>query len=144
MKKGTSAVLLQSGLDEKRWADLMECNCYLRNVQDFLADGKTSYERRFAEPFKGPKIPLGQRLNIIRFSARDQSRLHPFGKKFPPGIFLGYALVAGIIWKGDILVADIEENMNASEIHPRRIDAKEVLTPPRREYFKFTEANGAV
>ena len=45
VKEGTSAVLLQSGLDEKWWADSMECHCHLRNVQDLLADGKTPYER---------------------------------------------------------------------------------------------------
>ena len=39
IKEGTSAVLLQSGLDEKWWADSMECYCYLRNIQDFLSDG---------------------------------------------------------------------------------------------------------
>ena len=52
VKEGTSAVLLQSGLDEKWWADSMEC-------QDLLSDGKTPYERRFGEPFKGPIIPFG-------------------------------------------------------------------------------------
>ena len=46
-KEGTSAVLLQSGLDENWWADSMECNTYLRNIQDLLSDGKTPYERRF-------------------------------------------------------------------------------------------------
>ena len=30
IKEGTPAVLLQSGLDEKKWADSMECCCYLR------------------------------------------------------------------------------------------------------------------
>ena len=34
-----SAVLLESGLDEKWWADSTKCYCYLRNVQDLLADG---------------------------------------------------------------------------------------------------------
>ena len=29
VKEGTTAVLLQSGLDEKWWADSMECFCYL-------------------------------------------------------------------------------------------------------------------
>ena len=29
IKEGTSAVLLQSGLDEKWWADFAECYCYL-------------------------------------------------------------------------------------------------------------------
>ena len=46
-----SAVLLQSGLDEKWWADSMKCFCYLRNIQDLLSDGKTPHERRFGEPF---------------------------------------------------------------------------------------------
>ena len=34
-------------------------------------------------------------------------------------------------WKGDILVADIEElgNLGVSEIHARRLSAKEILTP---------------
>ena len=49
VKEGTSAVLLQSGLDENWWADSMECYTYLRNVQDLLSDGKTPYERRFGE-----------------------------------------------------------------------------------------------
>ena len=42
-------------------------------------------------------------------SAKDISRLHKFGLKVLLGIFLGYALHAGRIWKGGILVADIEE-----------------------------------
>ena len=41
VQEGASAVLLQSGLDEKWWADSMECCIYLRNIQDFLFDGKT-------------------------------------------------------------------------------------------------------
>ena len=46
VQEETSAVLLQSGLDNE-WADSMECDCYLRNIQDLLSDEKTPYERRF-------------------------------------------------------------------------------------------------
>ena len=49
VKEGTSAVLLQSGLNENWWADSMECYTCLRNVTDLLSDGKTPYERRFWE-----------------------------------------------------------------------------------------------
>ena len=59
VKEGTSAVLLQSGLNENWWADSMECKTYLRNVTDLLSDGKTPYERRFGQQFKGPIIPFG-------------------------------------------------------------------------------------
>ena len=73
-KEGASAVLLQSGLDEKWWVDFMECHCYLRNVQDLLAERKTPYERRFGGPFKGPKMPFGAMEEYHPISARDQSR----------------------------------------------------------------------
>ena len=65
VKEGTSAVLLQSGLDEKWWADSMECCSYLRNVQDLLAAGRTPCERRFRESFNGPVIPFGA---LVEFS----------------------------------------------------------------------------
>ena len=34
VKEGTSAILLQFGLDETWWAGSMECYCFLRNDQD--------------------------------------------------------------------------------------------------------------
>ena len=42
IQEGTSAELLQSGLDEKWWADSMEFYCYLRNIQDLLTDEKNT------------------------------------------------------------------------------------------------------
>ena len=89
VKEGTSAVLLQSGLDEKWWADSMGCCTYLRNIQDLLSDGKTPYERRFGEPLKRSIIPFGSLVEYYPISAKDQSRIHHFGKKVLPGLFLG-------------------------------------------------------
>ena len=74
VKEGTSAVLLQSGHDGKWWSDPLECCCYLRNVQDLLADGKTPYERRFGESFKGPIIPFGAAVEYLPNSERDKSK----------------------------------------------------------------------
>ena len=104
VKEGTSAVLLQSGLDENWWADSMECYTYLRNVTDLLSDGKTPYERRFGQPFNGPIVPFGSLVEYYPISAKDQSIIHQFGKKVLPGLFLGYALYAGGIWKGDVQI----------------------------------------
>ena len=70
----------------------IECYCYLRNIQDLLSDGKTPYERRFGMPFNGPVIPFGTMVEYHTISAK--------------GIFLLYAQG---IWKGDILIPDIEE-----------------------------------
>ena len=62
-------------------------------------------------------------------SAKDLSLLHQFGPKILPGIFLGYELHSSGIWEGGILIADIEEleQMDASELHARRHNAREVL-----------------
>ena len=74
MKEGTSATLLESDLDEKWWADSVECYCYLRSIEDLLSDGKTPCERRFGEPFQGPAIPFGSMVEYHPISAKDQSR----------------------------------------------------------------------
>ena len=146
VKEGTSAVLLQSGLNESWWADSMECYTYLRNVTDLLSDGKTPYERRFGQPFKGPIIPFGSLVEYHPIIAKDQSRIHQFGKKVLPGLFLGYALYAGGIWKGDVLIADLEEleTMDASEIYSKRLNAKEVIFPKEKGEFIFPIADGRI
>ena len=72
----------------------MECFTYLRNVTDLLSDGKTPYERRFGQPFQGPIIPFGSLFEHHPITAKDQSRIHQYGKKVLPGLFLGYALYA--------------------------------------------------
>ena len=78
-------------------------------------------------------------------TANDQSRIHQFGKKVFPGLFLGYALYAGGIWKGDVLVADLEEleTMDASEIYSKRLNAKEVIFPTEGEFI-FPIADGRI
>ena len=124
----------------------MECYTYLRKVTDLLSDGKTPYERRFGQTFNGPIIPFGSLVEYHPITAKDQTRIHQFGKKVLPGLFLGYALYAGGIWKGDIMVADIEEleQMDASEIHAKRLNAKDMLLRKNGEKLIFPIADGTV
>ena len=142
VQEGTSAVLLQSGLDENWWADSIECYTYLRNIQDLLSDGKTLWENHL----KDRSFPFGSLVDYYPISAKDQSRIHQFGKKVLPGLSLGYALYAGGIWKGDILLADIEEleTMDASEIYSKRLNAKEVIFPEENGKFIFPAADGRI
>ena len=128
-------------------ADTTAGYCLLRNVQDLLADEKTPHERRFGDPLKGPGIPFGSMVEYHPFfSAKEQSTLHQFGEKISPGTLLGHALFAGEIWKGDLMVADIEEleKMDASEIHAWRLIAKTVFMPKNGEHFIFPIADGTV
>ena len=61
----------------------MECYFHLRIIE------------YLGEPFEGPIIPFGAMVEYHPISTRDRSRLHQVGKKVLPGIFLGYALIAG-------------------------------------------------
>ena len=135
-----------SGLNESWWADSIACYTCLRNVTDLLSDGKTPYERRFGQPFKGPIIPFGSLVQYHPITAKDQSRIHQFGKKVLPGLFFGYTLYAGGIWKGAILVADIKEleTMDASENYSKRLNAKEVIFPKEKGEFIFPTADGRI
>ena len=67
------------------------------------------------------------------------------GKKVLLGLFLGYDLYAGGIWKGDVLIADLEEleTMDASEIYSKRLNAKEVIFPKQGEFI-FPIADGRI
>ena len=78
--------------------------------------------------------------------SKDQSRIHQFGKKVLPGLFLGCALNAEGIWKGDALVADFEEleTMDASEIYSKRLNAKEVIFPKEKGEFIFPVEDGRI
>ena len=114
----------------------MERYCCLRNVQDLLADGKTPHERRFGESFKGQIISFGAQVEYLPKSERDIARIHQFGKKVSPIIFIDYALIAG----------DIEEELeklDASEKNPRRLNAKEVLISQKNGEFIFPVADGS-
>ena len=126
VKEGSSAVLLQSGLNEILWNVIPICE----TSQIYYLMGKTPYERRVGQPFKGPIFPSGSLVEYHPFTAKDQSRIHQYGKKVIPGLFLGYAG----IWKCDVLVADLEElePMDASEIYSKRLNAKEVIFHQRK------------
>ena len=68
------------------------------------------------------------------------------GRKYYQEFSFGYALVAWRIWKGDVLIADIEElqKLDASKIYPRRLDnAKEVLISQKDGEFVFLVADGS-
>ena len=74
VKEGTSALLVQSGLSEKWWRKAMECLCYLRNIQDKLADIKSPCERKFRNSFDGRVILFGAETYVSPISTKDKER----------------------------------------------------------------------
>ena len=54
VREGTTIALEHSGVPEEGWYCAMECSCYLRNVHDKMADGKTAFEKKYGQKFDGP------------------------------------------------------------------------------------------
>ena len=82
VKEGTSAVLLQSGLDEKWWADSMECFSYLRNIQDLLSDGKTHMNGVLGNHLKDQLSRLVHWLSITLFLRKTSQESISLERKY--------------------------------------------------------------
>ena len=63
--------------------------------------------------------------------------------KFYLEFFLGYAFYAGGIWKGTILVADIEE-LELLDANAETQNAKDILTPKNSQQFTFPITDGTI
>ena len=79
-------------------------------------------------------------------SERDKARINQLGRKVLPRIFLGYALIAVRIWKGDILIADIEELEKVGCIRniSQKTECKRSPDNPKKDWeFIFPVADGS-
>ena len=115
--------------------------------------------KTFWKTIKGPIIPFGSLVEYHPITAKDQSRIHQFGKKVLPGLFLGYALYGEGIWKGDVLIQDLDVlkrrhiygsrpwgagKLGRARIHARRLNAKEEIFPKEYGNFIFPVADGRI
>ena len=95
-------------------------------------------------PFNGPIIPLGAMVEhhpSLRKTSRDCISSAQMSCQEKSSVM---HCTRRRIWKGDIMVADSEEleEMDASGLHDRRLNAKEVLTPQRSGNFIFPNRRG--
>ena len=82
--------------------------------------------------FYVPIIPFGSSVEYHPITAKDQSRIHQFGKSYLDcSSDMHCRRGGGGIWKGDVLITDLEEleTMDGSEIYSKRLNAKEVIFP---------------
>jgi hypothetical protein len=105
--EGSRSVLLQSGLPPPFWSYACRHFCFAHNIS--MSDGDSPWNRRFAKGhWKGPKIPFGCLVDFLPISPL-RSEKPKFGPNAVPGIFLGYVLSPGARWKGQFVVAALQE-----------------------------------
>ena len=135
VKEGTSAVLLQSG---RWWADSMECYTYLRNVTDLLSDGKTPMKDVLGNHLKDLLFHVVHWLSITLLLRRISQESINLERKFYLDCCSGTLCKRGGIWKGDVLIADLEEleTMDASENLLEKTQCERVdIYQTRKNYF---------
>ena len=62
----------------------------LRNVHDVLPCGKTVYEKRFNEPFRGSISPFGAAITFKPSSPKGIESMPKMWRNDRDGIFMGY------------------------------------------------------
>ena len=108
-EEATRTNLIQAGLPNKWWPLAGKHACFMRNVCSEDADGKTAWEKRHKKgKFKGKKVTFGAAIHFLAPKPL-QKRLMKWDSRAVPGIFLGYHLLPGGIWKDDYLVAPMSD-----------------------------------
>ena len=135
VKDQTSRVLLQSGLDQKWWADML-----LPSAKCPRPPGRRENSVRKAIW----RTIQSANTSFIRFQREINQEFISLARKYYLVSFLGMNWSLCGIWKGDILIADLEdlEKLDESEIDPRRINAKQVLISQKGDEFIFPVADG--
>ena len=139
---GTRALLAKSGLSHLWWPHAAKCYVHARNVVPRAPGDATPWHDRFGEKWHGPLFPFGCMV-VYRppNPYKSRQKFAPRGRK---GIFLSYFLLPGNIWKGDFVVADLEEMVNNIDGKIRTFRIKEARLPPQGIVFPLREARDRV
>ena len=104
VKEGTSAILLQSGLDEPWSAVPKECCCNLRNVLRPLVGQENSLRKAtWRTIWWAIKVLLGQCMNVIPSLRKTSQDATCLVKRSYQANLLDMRLSAGRIWNGDVV-----------------------------------------
>ena len=128
--EGTRAALHDSGLSQRYWHVAMRCYCALRNFVDIWKLDKTPYELRFNAKFKRQLIPFGSKVYYTSTSKNEDDKRQKLGPRLIPGIFVGYKLYPGGIWRDEYLVLDFDAFQSTRfGLHIADHDIKELYIP---------------
>ena len=147
VKEGTSAILLQSGLDANWWADSMECYTYLRNIQDLLSDGKTPYERRFGKTIGKNDHSVWFVGWILPYLCKKPVNNPSIWKESLTWIVPWIRIVCGWNLEGWHIGCrhwGVGNDGRIGNLFKKKLNAKEVIFPKQNEKFIFPAADGRI
>ena len=143
--EGTRVNLLQAGLHHSYWPHAARHWCHMSNV--LSRDGQPSpWKPRFNESFPGTLIPFGTKAEFWigpRLKPKEDLRFEPSTN---PGVFMGYALHPGCMWRKEFLCIPLKALMDRpfdEPIKPLRTNQiekpSEIRFPNRLRYDAIRE-----
>ena len=103
--QGTRVALAQAGLNHSYWPHAARHWCLSQNVCEPPSGSRTPWNLRFDEEFKGQFLPFGCRIDYWIGPRQKPKKDLKFDPTSNPGIFVGYVIHPGFLWRGDYLVA---------------------------------------
>ena len=144
VKEGTSAVLLQSGLNENGGQILWNVILICETLQISYLVGRPHVRDVLGNRLKDRSFRLVHWLSITLSLRKTSQESINLERKF----YLDCSSDTLCAWGefGSVLVADLEEleTMDASEIYSKRLSAKEVIFPKEKGEFIFPIADGRI
>ena len=119
--EGARANLVQSGLPERYWPLASEHHCMALHTTTRLDNGKVPWQLRFGEDFSGMQIPFGAKVLFWNNPKLKAPKISKFSPTAAEGIFLGYHIQPGFIWKEEYLVAPLDKIEGAIEANDLKI-----------------------
>ena len=142
--EGTRVNLLQAGLHHSYWPHAARHWCHMSNV--LSRDGQPSPWKLRFESFPGTLIPFGTKVEFWigpRLKPKEDLRFEPSTN---PGVFMGYALHPGCMWRKEFLCIPLKALMDRpfdEPIKPLRTNQiekpSEIRFPNRLRYDAIRE-----
>ena len=107
--EGTRVALAQAGLNHSYWPHAARHWCLSQNVCEPPSGSRTPWNLRFEEEFKGQFLPFGCRIDYWTGPRQKPKKDLKFDPTSNPGVFVGYVIHPGFLWRGDYLVASLKE-----------------------------------
>ena len=115
--EGTRCNLSQSGLPDKLWPYAAQHHAVALNVSPRLGfDSKdTPWKLRYGEDFNGLIVPFGAKVLFWNNPKQGVPKVSKFAPSSAEGIFLGYHIQPGFVWKQEYVVTPVAGVQQALE-----------------------------
>ena len=108
MLEGARSNLVQANIDISMWPYAVRHHCMAMNLSEQLSGDRSPWDLRNKRDFSGKIIPFG----CLGYFWEDRKRPDSIAGKMSPsssqGVFLGYHIQAGHVWRDEYLVAHLD------------------------------------